>query len=65
MLDFEVVNFDEVSLYTNIETINNIADTFYSPNSFKVPPFPKKDFIKLLTTPLKSFFNYKDTPIFL
>ena len=61
MPDMKVVSFDVVSLYTNIpliETINIIADTLYSPNSFKVPPFPKKDFIKLLTIATQGIFMY-------
>ena len=61
--NMKVVSFDVVSLYTNIpllETINIIADVLYSVNSVKVPPFPKKSFIKLLTIATQGIFMYKD-----
>ena len=63
MPNMKVVSFDVVSLYTNIpliETINIIADTLYSVNSFKTPPFPKESFIKLLTIATQGIFIYKD-----
>ena len=61
--DIKVVSFDVVSLYTNIpliETIDIIANALYAPTSFKVPPFPKKSFIKLLTIATQGIFMYKD-----
>ena len=61
--NMKVVSFDVVYLYTNIpllETINIIADVLYSANSVKVPPFPKKSFIKLLTIATQDIFMYKD-----
>ena len=61
--NMKVVSFDVVSLYTNIpllETINIIADVLYSVNSVKVPPFPKKSFIKLLIIASQGIFMYRD-----
>ena len=59
----KVVSFDVVFYYTNIpliETINITANTLYSVNSFKTPPFPKESFIKLLTIGTQGIFIYKD-----
>ena len=46
--------------YPLIETINIIADTLYSVNSFKTPPSPKESFIKLSTIATQGIFIYKD-----
>ena len=58
-----LVSFDVVSLYTNVpldETIKLISDYVYSDESKRVPPFPKKVFIKLLKFSTSGMFLYND-----
>ena len=56
-----LVSFDVSSLFTNVpldETIGLIADCVYGNKSKKVPPFPKKWFIKLLQFATSGMFLY-------
>ena len=55
------VSFDVTSLYTNVpleETIHLIAEKVYSFGSKKVPPFKKKEFIKLMKFTTGGMFLY-------
>ena len=57
------VSFDVSSLYTNVpleETIHLIAEKVYSSGSKKVPPFKKKEFIKLMKFATGGMFLYND-----
>ena len=61
--DDKLVNFDVVSLFTNIplnETINIIADYVFSGDSTHKPLMDKHIFVKLLRSVCEGLFLYKD-----